>query len=160
MKPSIQLVNVSKRYRIGHSVPNLRSLLTGWRNNGGDKYHWALKDLNFELKPGESLGIIGPNGAGKTTTLKLLSRVTYPTSGKIVVNGRFAALIELGAGFHPDLTGRENIYLNGTILGMRRTEIKSRFVFEVLCLKITARVVYTNALKQLFTRLNLLYYRC
>jgi ABC-type polysaccharide/polyol phosphate transport system ATPase subunit len=77
--------------------------------------------------PGDSLGIIGPNGAGKTTILKLLSKVTYPTSGEIIVNGKFSALIELGAGFHPDLTGRDNIYLNGTILGMKKAEIKSRF---------------------------------
>jgi lipopolysaccharide transport system ATP-binding protein len=77
--------------------------------------------------PGEALGIVGPNGAGKTTILKLLSQVTYPTSGRIKINGRFSALIELGAGFHPDLTGRENIYLNGLILGMRKSEIKARF---------------------------------
>jgi ABC-type polysaccharide/polyol phosphate transport system ATPase subunit len=127
MKPSIQFINVSKRYRVGQSVPNLRSMVAGWHKNGAEKYHWALRDLTFELMPGESLGIIGPNGAGKTTTLKLLSRVTYPSSGMIAVNGRFSALIELGAGFHPDLTGRENIYLNGTILGMQRAEIQARF---------------------------------
>jgi lipopolysaccharide transport system ATP-binding protein len=90
-------------------------------------YHWALRDLSFELQPGESLGIIGPNGAGKTTLLKLLSKVTYPTKGEIFLNGRYSSLIELGAGFHPELTGRENIFLNGTILGMRRSEIRSRF---------------------------------
>lgn len=89
--------------------------------------HWAVKDVDFRLHPGESLGIIGPNGAGKTTILKLLSKVTYPTQGNIRVNGSFSALIELGAGFHPELTGRENIFLNGTILGMRRPEIKASF---------------------------------
>jgi lipopolysaccharide transport system ATP-binding protein len=83
--------------------------------------------VSFELQPGESLGIIGPNGAGKTTILKMLSQVTRPTKGEIQVNGRLSALIELGAGFHPDLTGRDNIFLNGTILGMRRSEIKQRF---------------------------------
>jgi ABC-type polysaccharide/polyol phosphate transport system ATPase subunit len=89
--------------------------------------HWAIKDVSFRLQPGEALGIIGPNGAGKTTILKLLSRVTHPSSGEIRVKGRISALIELGAGFHPDLTGRENIYLNGAILGMRRAEIRRRF---------------------------------
>lgn len=128
MSASIRFNHISKRYRMGRSVPNLRSLLR-FRRKGSqdDKYHWALDDVSFELNPSESLGIIGPNGAGKTTILKLLSKVTYPTSGDIYVNGRFSSLIELGAGFHPDLTGRENIYLNGTIMGMRRDEIKSRF---------------------------------
>lgn len=126
MKPSIVVDQVSKRYRIGNSVPNLRSFISNLRGKKA-KYHWALKELSFQLNPGESLGIIGPNGAGKTTTLKLLSRVTYPTSGNIQVNGNFSSLIELGAGFHPDLTGRENIYLNGTILGMKRSEINKRF---------------------------------
>ncbi|MDQ3249908.1 MAG: ABC transporter ATP-binding protein, partial [Chloroflexota bacterium] len=87
----------------------------------------AVNEVSFALQPGEAMGIIGPNGAGKTTILKLLASVTYPTSGNIHVNGRSSALIELGAGFHPDLTGRENIFLNGTILGMRRAEIRARF---------------------------------
>lgn len=127
MAPSIQFQHVSKRYRLGRQVPSLRSLFTSRKNRQIGEYHWALSDISFGLQPGESLGIIGPNGAGKTTILKLLSKVTYPTSGQINVNGRFSALIELGAGFHPDLTGRENIYLNGTILGMRRNEIDARF---------------------------------
>lgn len=127
MTLSIQFDRVSKRYRIGQTVPSLRSLLRDWRNSDDKRFHWALRDVSFDLRPGESLGIIGPNGAGKTTILKLLSKVTYPTSGQIEVNGRFSALIELGAGFHPDLTGRDNIYLNGTILGMRRSEIQARF---------------------------------
>ncbi|MCE5307550.1 MAG: ABC transporter ATP-binding protein [Acidobacteriales bacterium] len=90
------------------------------------EYHWALRDINFRLRPGEALGVIGPNGAGKTTLLKILSRVTRPTSGRIHVAGRLAALIELGAGFHPDLTGRENIFLNGAILGMTRSQTKAK----------------------------------
>lgn len=127
MAPSIQFLKVSKRYRIGRGLGKLRSMLPSSKKEQAKKFHWAVKDVNFELQPGEALGIIGPNGAGKTTILKLLSKVTHPTSGEIRVNGRFSALIELGAGFHPDLTGRENIYLNGTILGMPKSEIKGRF---------------------------------
>jgi lipopolysaccharide transport system ATP-binding protein len=127
MNPSIQFEKVTKKYRVGRTLPNLRNLLN-WRDNSiKTAYHYALKNLNFELRQGESLGIIGPNGAGKTTVLKLLSKVTHPTSGTIKINGRFSALIELGAGFHPDLTGRENIFLNGIILGMSNAEIKKRF---------------------------------
>jgi ABC-type polysaccharide/polyol phosphate transport system ATPase subunit len=125
--PTIEVSQVSKRYRIGSSVPTLRTLLSDWKHDKSQNYHWAVRDLNFQLGKGEALGIIGPNGAGKTTILKLLSKVTYPTSGEIQVNGRFSSLIELGAGFHPDLTGRDNIYLNGVILGMGRAEIDSRF---------------------------------
>jgi lipopolysaccharide transport system ATP-binding protein len=127
MIPSIQFQHVSKRYRLGQQVPTLRTLFLSRKSRQSEMFHWALQDVSFEMQPGESLGIIGPNGAGKTTILKLLSKVTYPTRGEIHVNGRFSALIELGAGFHPDLTGRENIYLNGTILGMRRSEIDARF---------------------------------
>jgi lipopolysaccharide transport system ATP-binding protein len=127
MTLSIEFDRVSKRYRTGNALPTLRSLLQLRKNDQADKFHWAVNDVSFELRPGEALGIIGPNGAGKTTILKLLSKVTYPSSGRIVVNGRFSALIELGAGFHPDLTGRDNIYLNGIILGMRRSEINARF---------------------------------
>jgi ABC-type polysaccharide/polyol phosphate transport system ATPase subunit len=125
MQPSIKLENVSKKYRVGKAPLNIRSILSLKKSESN--YHWAVKDINFSLGPGESLGIIGPNGAGKTTILKLLSKVTYPTSGTIEMNGRFSALIELGAGFHPDLTGRENVFLNGTILGMRKTDIENRF---------------------------------
>jgi ABC-type polysaccharide/polyol phosphate transport system ATPase subunit len=88
---------------------------------------WALKDVSFEVRPGEALGIIGPNGSGKSTTLKLLSRILRPDGGKIFVKGRVGALIELGAGFHPDLTGRENIFLNASILGMSKEEIKEKY---------------------------------
>src|ERR1700744_4797312 len=88
---------------------------------------WSLKDLNFEIEQGDAVGIIGRNGAGKSTLLKILSRVTAPTTGSIKVKGRIASLLEAGTGFHPDLTGKENIYLNGAILGMRKAEIKRKF---------------------------------
>jgi lipopolysaccharide transport system ATP-binding protein len=88
---------------------------------------WALKDINFEIKKGDRVGIVGRNGAGKSTLLKVLSRITDPTSGRIQINGRVASLLEVGTGFHPELTGRENIFLNGSILGMSRTEIRSKF---------------------------------
>jgi ABC-type polysaccharide/polyol phosphate transport system ATPase subunit len=127
MQPSITLEQVSKRYRIGTGLTNFRDLFSDRKSRANQKYHWAVKDVDFKLNPGEALGIIGPNGAGKTTLLKILSQVTKPTMGNIHVNGRLSALIELGAGFHPDLAGRDNIYLNGTILGMRRADIKSRF---------------------------------
>jgi lipopolysaccharide transport system ATP-binding protein len=127
MEPSIQVSNITKRYRIGQAPLSVKSLFSRRNDEQGERYHWAVDDVSFALRPGESLGIIGPNGAGKTTILKLLSKVTRPTSGEIRMNGRFSALIELGAGFHPELTGRENVYLNGTILGMRRAEISARF---------------------------------
>jgi lipopolysaccharide transport system ATP-binding protein len=123
--PCIDVKSVAKRYRIGTGIMSLADLFR--LRKPKYEYHWAVKDVSFQLFPGESLGIIGPNGAGKTTMLKLLSNVTKPTSGEIVLNGRFSALIELGAGFHPDLTGRENVFLNGTILGMSRAEIAGRF---------------------------------
>lgn len=145
MKEIITAEGVSKAYRIGveerksdtmlgaiwrgvrapvRNFRNLRNL----RNFNGDEesVFWALKDINFAVREGEVLGIIGHNGAGKSTLLKILSRITDPTSGRILIKGRVSSLLEVGTGFHPDLTGRENIYMNGTILGMRKKEIDSK----------------------------------
>jgi len=125
---------ISKKYTLGgfrgslrEAIPNLLRSIGGKESRHAAPTFWALKDLSFSVAAGEGLGIIGPNGAGKTTALKLATSVTQPTSGSITVRGRTSALIELGAGFHPDLTGQENIYLNGTILGMKRQEIRQRF---------------------------------
>jgi len=121
---TINFENVSKRYRLGN-LGTLRGAVAGLfeKRNGDPQDFWALQDVSFHVDPGEALGIIGPNGAGKTTTLKLLSNITRPTKGQVVVSGRYASLIELGAGFHPELTGQENIYLNGAILGLKRHRI-------------------------------------
>ncbi|HSH00914.1 MAG TPA: ABC transporter ATP-binding protein [Anaerolineae bacterium] len=124
---SIEVKNLGKRYQIGSRLHSLRDAIWPRIPKNEDNIHWAVKDVNFALTPGQSLGIIGPNGAGKTTILKMLAQVTPPTEGYVKLNGRFSALIALGAGFHPDLTGRENVYLNGAILGMKRSEINERF---------------------------------
>jgi len=140
MRPIIKVENLSKQYRIGASQAPYKTLretisetllspFNGFRRNGksGDSTIWALKDVSFEAHPGEVIGIIGRNGAGKSTLLKILSRITEPTVGKIDLYGRVGSLLEVGTGFHPELTGRENIYLNGAILGMQRREIAQKF---------------------------------
>jgi ABC-type polysaccharide/polyol phosphate transport system ATPase subunit len=123
----LQLTKVSKKYRIRREVDSggsfVRKLLS-LRKRKED--FWALKDVSFNVQRAEALGIIGHNGAGKSTILKLLSRITTPTGGEIMINGRLSALIEVGSGFHPELTGRENVYLNGSILGMTRREITQK----------------------------------
>ena len=145
---AIRVENVSKQYRLGqvgtgtltHDLKRWWAVTRGKEDpylkigmendrtkSAKDNYVWALKDINFEVTKGDTLGIIGRNGAGKSTLLKLLSRVTSPTTGKIKIKGKIASLLEVGTGFHPDLTGRENIYLNGAILGMNKREIESKF---------------------------------
>lgn len=144
----IKVENVSKQYRLGQVGTGTLShdlkrwwalargkedpyLKVGMENDRTKKatsdYAWALRDINFEVKQGDTLGIIGKNGAGKSTMLKLLSRVTSPSIGEMKIRGRVASLLEVGTGFHPELTGKENIYLNGAILGMTKKEIASKF---------------------------------
>lgn len=159
----IKVENLSKQYRLGvvgtgtlshdlnrwwHKVRGKEDpyLQIGETNDRGVKgksqYVWSLKGINFEVKQGEVLGIIGKNGAGKSTLLKLLSRVTSPTTGEIKAKGRIASLLEVGTGFHPELTGRENIFLNGAILGMTRAEIR-RKLDEIIEFSGTARYIDT-----------------
>ena len=140
--PAIRVTGLGKRYQLGArqtSYGSLRESLTEllrspWRRfrslagqETAAESFWALRDVNFEIAPGEVVGIIGRNGAGKSTLLKVLSRITDPTTGRLEIAGRVASLLEVGTGFHPELTGRENIHLNGAILGMRRSEIRGRF---------------------------------
>ncbi|WP_028981225.1 ABC transporter ATP-binding protein [Sporocytophaga myxococcoides] len=129
MKPILEVKNISKKYRInkeGAGYLSLRDtitdLFTGKKASAKEDF-WALKDLSFDIYPGESIGIIGRNGAGKSTLLKILSKITTPTEGKIISRGRISSLLEVGTGFHPELTGRENIFLNGSILGLKKSEI-------------------------------------
>jgi lipopolysaccharide transport system ATP-binding protein len=143
MKPIIEVQHLSKRYRLDPAGKSsvryatlreslaaaMRKPFARWRGNGRSKGEiiWALDDVSFEVMPGEVLGVIGSNGAGKSTLLAILSRIIEPSGGRAALYGRVASLLEVGTGFHPDLSGRENIYLNGAVLGMRRREIEARF---------------------------------
>ncbi|RME17748.1 MAG: ABC transporter ATP-binding protein, partial [Bacteroidetes bacterium] len=136
MQPIIKIQNIGKKFRIFHKdAPylSLRDNIVSYIKTPTKLFRrhteefWALKDVSFEIMPGESVGIIGKNGAGKSTLLKILSRITLPTTGEIILRGRVASLLEVGTGFHPELTGRENVFFNGAILGMKRSEIKRKF---------------------------------
>ncbi|QRE12595.1 ABC transporter ATP-binding protein, partial [Flavobacterium psychrophilum] len=162
-KTIIKAEDISKQYRLGlvgtgtlkddikrwwHNIRGKEDpfLKIGQANNratkGESDYVWSLQDINFEINQGDSVGIIGRNGAGKSTLLKILSQVTQPTTGKIYTKGRIASLLEVGTGFHPELTGRENIFLNGAILGMRKHEI-ARKLDEIIAFSGVERYIDT-----------------
>ena len=142
-EPILLSENLSKRYRVSRATRKSSDFREAFDNflrapwqrlrsmriepSSEEETFWALKDVDFDVAPGEVLGVIWHNGAGKSTLLKILSRITAPTTGRIELRGRVASLLEVGTGFHPDLTGRDNIYLNGTFLGMRKTEIDRKF---------------------------------
>lgn len=135
MKPVIEIKQLGKKYRIrsSESYLALRDVITNGVKNvfkprvEKKEDFWALQDINLQIQQGDRIGIIGKNGAGKSTLLKILSRVTWPTTGEAIIRGRLASLLEVGTGFHPELTGRENIYLNGSILGLKKMEIQKQF---------------------------------
>ncbi len=132
MKPILEIKNISKKFRIQHNAEpylSIRDSLSSVfkRDKVTNEEFYAIKDLSFNVEAGQSIGIIGKNGAGKSTLLKILSKITPPSSGSIISRGNIASLLEVGTGFHPELTGRENIFLNGSILGMKRKEIQSKF---------------------------------
>ena len=133
MKSILEVHQIGKQYRIRHQAAGgyfsfrERMLNIFRKGSGSQEDFWALNEVSFDVKPGESLGIIGRNGAGKSTLLKILSRITPPTTGRYVTRGRIASLLEVGTGFHAELTGRENVFLNGSLLGMKRKEIESKF---------------------------------
>lgn len=132
MKPILEVRNIGKRYKLQHQTAGYLSLRERMVNiikleRNVTEDFWALNDISFDVHQGESIGIIGRNGAGKSTLLKVLSKITPPTTGHIISRGRIASLLEVGTGFHPELTGRENVFFNGSLLGMRRKEIASKF---------------------------------
>lgn len=126
MEDVIVVENLWKRYKIGQSR-KLTEFLPNLLSDTNQKSFWALKNINLRIKKGEKIGLIGPNGSGKSTLLKILAKISYPTKGDVKVTGKVATLLEVGAGFHPDLTGKENIFLSGSIMGMSLSEIKDKY---------------------------------